>query len=117
VQKELLEKNPEADIRVLAVWFDMLSSDDRARWPKELLSDRRVIHFWDGEKNLGRFYLPRHNVPHYDEALWDTYILYPADAVWEKEPPAPVSWGNTIVRTREQLGRDFKKLLEQPAAH
>ncbi len=115
MQKELLEQNPEADLRVFAVWFNMLSSDDRARWPKELLTDRRVIHFWDEEKKLGRFYLERHKVPHYDEALWDTYILYPADASWGEEPPTPVSWGNTIIRTREQLGRDLLKLIEQPA--
>ncbi|HXE74869.1 MAG TPA: hypothetical protein VNN18_04425 [Candidatus Xenobia bacterium] len=116
VQKELLEKHTKGELRVYAVWFNMFPGDARAEWPPELLSDPRVIHFWDEEKKLGRYYLERHKVPHYDEALWDTWILYPAGATWEDEPPTPVSWGNTIIRTRHQLERDLKKLIDTPAA-
>ncbi len=114
VQKELLEKHPKAELRVYAIWFNMFPGDARAKWPPELLNDPRVIHFWDEEKHLGRFFLERHKVEHYDEALWDTYILYPAEASWGEQPPTPTSWGNTIIRTRKQLERDLLKLIEEP---
>jgi len=42
VQREILEKNPNAKLKVYAVWFNMLASDDRSRWPQGLFSDPRV---------------------------------------------------------------------------
>jgi hypothetical protein len=120
VQKELLETHPEADLRVYAVWFSMVPGDARSEWPQELLTDPRVVHRWDEAKALGTWYARR--TPSMRErispeskwndgdVLWDTYLLYGADARW-KEDTAPTDlklWGRTIVAARESLRAYFE---------
>ncbi len=56
---ELLQKYPAANLRVYAVWFNMMPNDSRAKWPPTLLTDARVIHRWDEPKALGTWYAPR----------------------------------------------------------
>ena len=34
-----IDANPEADMWVDAVWFDMLIQDDRSRWDVEIFTD------------------------------------------------------------------------------
>ena len=46
-----------------------------------------------------------------DLALWDAYLLYGPDARWNDQPPDMISWGATILLTREKLARDFKQIL------
>ena len=47
---------PSAKLKIYAVWFEMMTSDQRAEWPSKLLTDRRVTHFWDDGKLLGNWY-------------------------------------------------------------
>lgn len=114
MQNELLDKVPEADLAVYAVWFEMVGGDSRSRWPEDLLTDPRVMHFWDDRKALGRWY-GRH--PDYggstDAVVWDAYLLYRSGAAWGDDGPSQLeSWGRTIVQTREGLRRDLLSLLE-----
>lgn len=44
---------------------------------------------------------------------WDAYFLYGPEAVWGEEPSALVSWGRTIVDSRDRLREDFSALLEK----
>lgn len=114
MQHELLEKNPAARVRVYAVWFAMYPGDDRDDWPRDLLSDPRVIHFWDEEKQLGKFYKKHFDMTDYaPEALWDAYILYDREATWESAPSEPVIVGSTIVSTREHLAAEWPQVLEK----
>lgn len=116
VQRDLLAKIPDANLRVYAVWFNMYPGDDRSEWPDGLLTDRRVIHFWDEPKRVGRFYLNHFDLEGYRaEALWDAYLLYAPEASWTHGPSPPISWGYTIVRKRENLERDLTLLLERLA--
>lgn len=116
VQRELLEKNPAARIRVYAVWFAMFPGDDRGDWRPDVLGDLRVIHLWDEEKKAGKFYKEHLNLRDYRaEALWDAYILYDREATWESVPSEPVSWGYTIVGTRDRLAADWPRVLELKA--
>ncbi len=112
MQNELLAKHPDAELAVYAFWFDMLDSDSRSRWPKDLLTDRRVTHFWDEKKVVGRWFAshPDYGGLYGGPVLWDAYLLYDRNARWEKAPSDLVSWGFTIVRTRERLEKDLQKL-------
>lgn len=109
--------HPEANIRVYAVSFRMLASDRLARSamePDDLLSDSRVVHFWDEEKAVGRWY--EENVtnlgkPGEERVEWDAYFLYGPETTWDERPPSHVSWGRTIVGTRERLQKDSSDLL------
>jgi hypothetical protein len=125
VQRELLEKYPNHDVRVFAIWFNMYPGDDRSRWPPSLLADSRVIHRWDEKKLLGRWYGTRADrmrdrlTPESEwngEILWDAYLLYGPDVTWDDEPTRLIHWGRTIVAARETLRQDFLHLFAESAS-
>lgn len=112
-QKEILDKHPGEKLRVYAIWFNMLPSDDRSRWPEGLFHDPRVVEYWDEQLIVGAWF-GRH--PDYldgNEVLWDSYLLYGPESRWTDRPSHRVSWGYTIVRTRKQLQRDLESLLKR----
>ena len=121
VQRDLLQKYSAADLRVYAVWFNMVASDSRSKWPAGLLSDNRAIHRWDESKVVGRWFagqtsgirsqLAPGSAWGDGETLWDAYLLYGADARWDDGPTGLIRWGRTIVAGRETLKADFDKLF------
>ena len=119
----MLSPNQNARLRVYAVWFNMFPGDAREHWRADLLNDARVAHYWDEQRSVGRLYfqtLPQiwdkragGTLTPQDLALWDAYLLYAPDAQWNDQPPDVVSWGATILLTRERLERDFKEILSR----
>ena len=118
-QDELLAKNPRADVRVFVIWFRMYPGDTASKWPRELLTDRRVDHRWDEPKTAGRWFLTNLQslhpsrggdgvFPQRVDALWDSYLLFGRDATWNDTPSGVLSWGYTVMRTRAQLMNDFQ---------
>jgi hypothetical protein len=118
-QEELLAKNPQADVRVFVIWFRMYPGDAESKWPRELLTDRRVEHRWDEPKAAGRWFLTNLGAlrpsrggdgvfPQQADALWDTYLLFGRDGTWTDAPNGLLSWGYTVMRTRPQLLKDFQ---------
>lgn len=125
MQTELLDRYPRANVRVYAVWFNMYEGDSRARWRRELMPDRRVEHFWDEGRLLGlRYYgdlarLAGRRASGTKDTegriLWDAYLLYPSGAKWDAGRTNVISWGRTILLTRETLQRDFVKYAARSA--
>ena len=118
-QEELLAKNPRADVRVFVIWFRMYPGDAESKWPRELLTDRRVEHRWDEPKAAGRWFLTNLRslrpsrggdgvFPQRVDALWDSYLLFDRTATWDDTPSGVLSWGYPLLRTRAQLLRDFQ---------
>ena len=116
VQTDVLEKNRAADLRVYAVWFDMMPNDSREKWKASLLSDPRVSHYWDEPKSIGSWYAARIDsirpklTPDSKwgdgDVLWDAWLLYGRDATWAGvEPTGLIEWGRTIVMSRDSLKR------------
>jgi len=105
VQTELLDKYRQANLRVYAVWFSMMPADSRAKWPPSLLTDSRVIHRWDAPKTIGRWYAPQTPEMRAQlsdgstwsdrDILWDAYLLYAPDAMWNDTPTGLIRWGRT----------------------
>jgi hypothetical protein len=122
VQTELLDKYKNANLRVYAVWFNMMPADARTKWSSTLLHDARVSHRWDEGKVVGRWFAPRTagikaqlaagSAWGDGDVLWDAYLLYGADARWDEAPSGLIHWGRTIVAGRETLKADFGKLFE-----
>lgn len=119
VQTELFTNRAATNVRGFAVWFPMYPADAKARWPAEALTDGRITHRWDESKTIGRFFLahlselgPRvGGVPYRTDAdaLWDAYLLFDAAGRWTSTlPDGLVSWGSTIVQTRDRLGQDIR---------
>jgi hypothetical protein len=108
VRSEVLEKHPDANIMVYAVWFRNLWSDFRFMWRSKTLDDPRVVNFWDSEKVAGRWYAT--NVTHRGPSVeWDAWFLY-APGIGFSVPPSGM--GRTIMGTRESLRAAIDKSLQ-----
>ena len=114
VQQSLLEAHPQQDLRVYAIWFTMVRGDDRSRWPAQVLDDPRVVHLWDGQRAVGRWYASypqsRSGSEIDDGVAWDTYFLYGPDASWHEAPSAFVGHGSTIIESKERLRQNLEAL-------
>ena len=111
MQEEILEKNRAAEAKVYAVWLPMIASDARSEWKKSLLPDSRVIHLWDEQRVVGRWFAAQGRYGPNVDVAWDIYFLFGPDARWDALPDPLLSWGSTVVATREKLRRDFLALL------
>ncbi len=107
VQINILEAYPDADIEVTAVWFNMLFSDARENWDPDLLTDQRVTHYWDPDREIGSWLDENEEVIGFDFKLgpvvWDSFLLFGPDATWDVAPVPLVSFGNTIIADKEEL--------------
>ena len=110
MQAEIFGKYPDAELQVTAVWLPMWPGDGRSEWNPDLLSDARVTHFWDEERQAGLWFAQ--NVSSQTPIAWDIYFLYGAEATWADIPTPIVSYGRTIIAKKEQLRTDLMVLLE-----
>jgi hypothetical protein len=104
----VLDTHPKADLRVYAVWFNMMASDSRERWRETLLRDRRVTHFWDEGKTVGTWFGARTEK---HDVLWDAWMLYGPDARWDDEPTGVLGTGRTIMASRDELKATIDRLF------
>jgi hypothetical protein len=111
VQQEILSKNSQADLRVYAVWFNMLFGDSRGAWTGDGLVDPRVRHFWDEQKAVGNWFSA--NVTHRGGTTWDFYALYPPEA---RDLATPASMGGTIIGRHSRLESTIAPLLASTSA-
>jgi hypothetical protein len=106
-------------VRVFVIWFRMYPGDAESKWPRQLLTDRRVEHRWDEPKAAGRWFMTNLNTlrpsrggdgsfPQRVDALWDSYLLFDRNAAWNDTPNGLLSWGFPVMRTRAQLMKDFQ---------
>jgi len=110
VKKEILEQYPNADVKVYAVWFNMLFTDNRNRWSSESLSDSRVKHLWDQQKLTGTLYAQNTDYP--GTVAWDIFYLYGPEAEWNDVLPSPlISSGYTIIGKKDILKDSITPLL------
>jgi hypothetical protein len=115
VQREILEQNPRADLRVFAVWVPFLGGTEAAAdVSRRVLSDDRVIQFWDGSALTSDWFAS--NVEHGPGPAWDVYYLYGPDTSWTDVPGPLVSSGNTIIGSGSSLKDAISPLLAKRAA-
>jgi hypothetical protein len=87
----------------------MLATDARDEWNGTTMPDPRVMHFWDGETEIGQWFAEQ--VEGYRGISWDTYYLYGPDATWEDFPSSLLASGGTIYAERETLRTQLNPLL------
>ena len=75
------------------------------------MPDTRVIHFWDGDLQVGQWFAKQ--VDGFEGISWDTYYRYGPDATWEKIPSPLIGSGGTIYGERETLEMQLRTLLEK----
>ena len=102
----------------------MYPGDAPAKWPPAILTDPRVVHYWDQQRVLGTAYLSglpamldrraQATMPPTADAMWDAYFVYAPGTAWQNPVPIPVSWGYPIMVTRDELVADLDALAMRP---
>ena len=113
IQEYALKRNPTLDVKVYAVWYEMYPGDSPDDFPaaRTLMPDRRVSHYWDPGKDVGRWFygfVPS-NVT--GEIEWDAFYLFDKTAVWTDKPTALLTSGRTILQERRNLTSKIAELL------
>ena len=101
-----MDKYPSSDIQVYAVWFSSLAGAARDKWDGELLTDSRVVHYWDESKVTGRFFAEQEGFV-IGPIAYDVYYLYGPDATWQNKPTPLISSGYTILGKGDNLRADL----------
>lgn len=110
MQREILEAEPAANLRVYAVWVPFNGgTSDAANVSRRVLPDPRVIQFWDGSAITSEWFAE--NVDHSPFPAWDVYYLFGPDASWTDVPEPIVSSGATIIGQSSALKDAITPLL------
>jgi hypothetical protein len=107
VRSNILEKYPKADVRVYAVWFNMLTGDSRDLVDRRVLNDPRVTNYYDPHRVVGSWFAQHTGG---GAIVWDAYFLYGPDATWTSEPGPLVSSGGTVIASSSDLANSFGRL-------
>jgi len=110
----LLAKYPDRDVSVSVVWFNMVRTDARDRWPRDEIVDGRVRHYWDEAKLVGRALAAPKELASWRPVAWDAWLLYAAGTTWDVDGAVPATRGRTIIKTRDALEREFQALPVRP---
>jgi hypothetical protein len=105
VQENVLERHPDAELRVYAVWLPMLPTDERFQ-VADLMVDDRVTHYWDGGRTVGKHFADDGG---YGVVAWDVFYLYGPDADWGDKPEAT---GAPVVTESSTLQEALRPYLE-----
>ena len=110
----MLAKYPDRDVEVMVVWFAMVRTDARDRWPRNEIVDRRARHLWDQGKVVGTALAGREELAAWRPVAWDVWLLYPAGTTWDGSAPVPEARGRTIIKTRDALDAAVRALQVGP---
>lgn len=76
-----------------------------------LVTDRRVVHYWDPEEVLGRAYQQILPTP---GPAWDVYLLFRRGVRWsDTTPPKPDFWMHQLSGVTDAPRLDPKVLRDQ----
>jgi hypothetical protein len=113
VRKNILEKYPDEEITVYAVWFDMIATDRKDRWNPTALNDSRVKHYWDEERSLGKWLTQNmKGIKHLGPIDWDSYYLFDTEATWTDTLNDLKANGTPILDTTEALEMTAARMFE-----
>jgi len=107
-----LDDNPEANIQVYAVWFNMLPNEARQRVVLNLIPDLKTTQLSDEQRLAGRFFAENEGF-NFGQITYDVYYLYGTGAEWDLNPAPLVGSEYTILGKKNQLRDDINGLLGQ----
>lgn len=113
IQEYALKRNPALAVKVYAIWYEMYPGDSPDDFPaaRALMPDRRVTHFWDPGKDVGRWF---HGFVPSDVRggiEWDAFYLFDETSVWNDTPTGLLTSGRTILKDRRNLTSKIAELL------
>lgn len=98
---------------VFAIWLPMLAGDSRSAWDSNVLDDRRVIEFWDGDRIAGKWFADKQlgGLGGPGSIVWDAYYAFPSTSTWTSEPSGTLAAGSDIIDNVSGLEHNFVPLL------
>ena len=113
VQTELLDKIEDERLSVHVVWTPVLQKDEyRAAFTaRELITDSRSTHYWDGDMYLGTAFGKSIELPNGRDFAWDIYFAFPDGVRWQETVPTPSDFSHQLGRDERHLG-DGSRLRE-----
>lgn len=97
VRKNILERYPDAALRVYTVWVSQLGAT-RADVDPTLFGDDRVTNYWDGDGVVAQAF-----AEDLEPYTWDVYALYDRDG-------RLVGSGAPVIGVSDQLKRELAGL-------
>jgi hypothetical protein len=94
VQSNVLSRDTNAALRVLAVWVPFMSGTRSAINPS-VFPGGNVTSLWD-QNAISSQWFSQH-VTHSGGPTWDYYLLFPARARWGAVPGPIVSQGGPVI--------------------
>lgn len=112
IQEYILKRNPKVDLKVYAVWYEMYPGDSPDDFPeaRKMMPDKRVSHYWDQPKDVGRWFHGLVPTTTKGEIEWDAFYLYDENSVWTDRPTGLLTWGRTILQDRRKLSERVAQL-------
>jgi hypothetical protein len=113
IQEYALKRNPALDVKVYAIWYEMYPGDSPDDFPaaRTLMPDRRVTHFWDPGKDVGRWFYGFVPSDVRGEIEWDAFYLFDKTSAWNDKPTDLLTSGRTILEDRRNLTSKIAELL------
>lgn len=118
--QKVLKDVPDERVRVYVIWDPIFGGkfDSEAKKLSNSFPDKRVSYYKDPDSQSGKLW--ERVLKTEREIAWDVYLLYDADARWEKEPPKPEYWmhqldGVTIAPRLDEakFTEELKALLDK----
>jgi hypothetical protein len=106
----VLERYPNAKLRVYVVWVHRWATDTRAEIDGAGMVDPRVAQLWDSGGVIGQPFLERFGVD-LGGLDYDFFLLFGPQATWGSSPPRPVSSGGSVIRSSDRLASAAAGLL------
>jgi hypothetical protein len=114
----VLEKFNRPDISVTIVWIRMLPNDsiETATSAARPFTDRRVRHFYDPEKQVGKDIAG--SLQWEGRIAWDIYLFYAPGQKWTNLPPPPALYSHQLTnewadREHYRVGADLAASLKR----
>ena len=91
----------------------MLPSDSKERCNTGLLDDKRVVHYWDADREVGKWIKANvKDCKHLGGPIaWDAFFLFDGSAKWDKALKPILGCGAPILPQRDVLTEALAKLL------
>lgn len=113
VQKQILDAYPNLNLEVYAVWVPILRGDKKKRVSRaaKTLVDRWVVHYWDGDQQVGKWFRENLTPDYSGKVQWAAFFLYDRDAQWSpSSPPVEEVWGRTIIGQSKKLTQALRRI-------
>jgi hypothetical protein len=109
VVQKVLSGIDDKSLRVSIVWTAALRNDtyEESIRSRELVTDPRVRHYWDGANAVGTLASPVLGTKM--QMAWDVYFAYGRGAKWEEKPgpPNPANW------LHQKISEDPKRRMDE----